>query len=325
VLREEGEHIVEGALACPACGAQYPILDGVPLLLADLASYVASGGTALLTRDDLAIETENRLGEAWGPGSPFDVHRQHLSIYAADHYGDLDPEASQPWPGSALSLLARGLDRAGELSPAPAIDLGCAVGRTTFELAARTEGLVLGVDLSFPMLRLASSALRQGRVRYPRRRVGLVYDRRDFAVRLPGAERVDFWACDAANPPFPSATFGTAVALNLLDCVPAPRALLEALARLLSPGGTAILSTPYDWSPQATPPTAWLGGQPRPAAPGGGASEPALRALLTSTSPDAVPGLEMTAEDEDLPWRVRLHERSAVEYRVHRVVARTTS
>jgi SAM-dependent methyltransferase len=320
VLREEGEHVVEGALDCAGCGTAYPVIDGVPLLLADLGAYGASGGMALLAREDLDAATEDRLGAAWGPGSAFDVPRQHLSIYAWDHYGELDPEErGEPRPGSAVALLAGAMNAIGEVREGPAIDLGCSVGRTTFELAARTGGLVLGVDLSFPMLRLAARVLRSGRVRYPRRRVGLVYDRRDFPIELPAAERVDFWACDAANPPFAADTFATAAALNVLDCVPDPRGLLGSIERLLAPGGIAVLSTPYDWSPQATPPAAWLGA--RPGAPDGGASEPALQRLLATGSESAT-GLELIAEDPDLPWRVRLHDRSSVDYRVHLAVAR---
>ena len=46
---------------------------------------------------------------------------------------------------------------------------------------------------NFAMLRLASRALRQGRMRYARRRVGLVYDREEREVAV--SELVDFWCC----------------------------------------------------------------------------------------------------------------------------------
>jgi SAM-dependent methyltransferase len=131
---------------------------------------------------------------------------------------------------------------------------------------------------------------------------------------------VDFWGCDAVDMPFSEGTFAAVVGLNVLDCVASPHALLASLPRLLAPGGKAILSTPYDWSPGATPIEAWLGGHSQRSETAG-ASEPVLRALLTpGAHPASIDGLRIVAEDRDLPWRVRMHERSSVEYRVDLVV-----
>ena len=77
---------------------------------------------------------------------------------------------------------------------------------TSFALAEGEDRLVLGVDLSFPMLRLASEALRREQVRYPRRRVGVVYDARELDVSFPRMEAVDFWAADAIALPWHRAT-----------------------------------------------------------------------------------------------------------------------
>ena len=321
-------------------------------------------------REDLTAETETLLGDCCGPGSGFDTTRQHLSTYAWDHYGDLDPESPLPLapspvrppglhperergngieeggmgaplsrsgrgdggragegsgvgacPGSVVRVLEKGLELGGEIPEGPLLDLGCAVGRTTFELAAHTGRLVLGVDLSYAMLRLAARVLREGRVRYPRRRVGLVYDRRDFPASFTGAENVDFWACDALALPFPTGTFAAVVGLNVLDCVQSPHDLLASLPRLFVEGGKAILSTPYDWSPNATPVEAWLGGHSQ-RGENAGASEPVLRALLTpGTHPAAIEGLRILAEEPSLSWRVRLHDRAVMEYRVHLLAA----
>jgi SAM-dependent methyltransferase len=161
-------------------------------------------------------------------------------------------------------------------------------------------------------------------VRYPRKRCGLVYQRRSFACRPPRAENVDFWACDALALPLVAGTFGLVVALNLLDCVAAPRDLLAGLAAALLPGGKAILASPYDWSMAATPVEAWLGGHSQ-RGPAAGASEPVLRALLTPGGhPAAVDGLVLEAEESGLPWQVRLHDRGTMGYRSHLVVARKT-
>jgi SAM-dependent methyltransferase len=319
VTREEPGVVVEGILHCSngRCLCEYPVVDGIPLLVPEVRGFVANNVLSILARDDLSPAVESLLGDCCGPGSAFDNVRTYLSLYAWDHYGDLDPSETkgEPRRGAVLRALGSTLALASEVR-GPVLDLGCSVGRTSFALAERQPGLVLGIDLNVSMLRLAAAA-RRGQVQYPRRRVGMVYDRRLFAVDLPGADRVDFWACDALALPFAPGTFGTTVAMNLLDCVRSPRDLLAGLRRVLASGGTALLTTPYDWSPSATPVEAWVGGHSQRGELRG-AAEPLLRALLTpGAHPQAVDGFAIVGENEDVPWQVRMHERSTVTYRLH--------
>jgi SAM-dependent methyltransferase len=328
VFGERDEVIDEGILHCgnPSCLREYPILGGVPLLVPELRAFVVNNLLPLLGQDDLAPELESIIGDCCEPGSPFDLTRGYLSSYAWDHYGDLDPEEplGEPRPGSVLRVLDSVANLAGDLG-GPVLDLGCSVGRTTFAAAGRQKGLVLGVDLNPAMLRVAQRVLHQGRVCYPRKRVGVVYDRREFDAAFPDADRVDFWAADALSLPFAPETFGTVVGLNVLDCVASPRDLLGGARRVLRPGGTALLTTPYDWSPAATPLECWLGGHSQRGEQRG-AAEPMLRALLTpGAHPQSVDGLRIVGERANLAWHVRLHDRSYVAYSVHAVEARADS
>jgi SAM-dependent methyltransferase/uncharacterized protein YbaR (Trm112 family) len=349
--REEEGHILEGALHCTNadCLREYPIVDGIPLIVTNIRQYVSDNILPICARRDLSDFAESMLGDCCGPNSAFDQTRQHLSSYAWDHYGDLDPKEPEgkPRPGSMLRGLEAGLKAAEEgqvrcqrsevrgqgaesdhsflASSAtvrgPIIDVGCSVGRGSFALAERGADLVLGVDLSFAMLRVASEVLRQNVVRYPRRRAGLVYERHEFPAHFANMENVDFWACDATALPFPAGTFTLAVNMNLLDCVCAPRELLISLARMLKTGGKVVLTCPYDWSPAATPVEAWLGGHSQ-RSPMAGSCEAVLRALLTpGAHPSSINALKLVAERDNLPWQVRLHERSTMAYKVHLVVA----
>jgi SAM-dependent methyltransferase/uncharacterized protein YbaR (Trm112 family) len=325
VVREEKECVIEGALHCTNkdCLREFPVIDGIPLIIAGIRNYISENILSIYARRDLSAFTESLLGDACGPGSGFDTTRQHLSSYAWDHYGDLDPNepAGEPRPGSMLRVLEAGYEMAGPVPPGPVIDVGCSVGRGTFALAERSDELVLGVDFDFPMLRLASEVLQHGTVRYPRRRVGLVYDRREFPTRFTNSENVDFWACDAAALPFAAGTFSLAVNLHILDCVYAPRELLLSLAQVLKSSGKAVLTCPYDWSPAATPVEAWLGGHSQ-RSPSAGSPEVVLRGLLTpEAGPGSVNALRLTAERDNLPWHVRLHDRSTMTYKVHLVAA----
>lgn len=327
IRAEQGEDIVAGILHCsrPACRHEYPIIDGIPLILAELRPLLAERGIELLLREDLDPALESLLGDAIGPASWFDVLRQTLSTYAWDGFADLDPAEAphgDPAPGAVRRVLARLLELAGPGPAARVLDLGCGAGRTAFDLAAAApEALVLGIDLNLALLRLAQGAL-QGSVAYPRRRIGLAYDRRRFAVALPGAERVDFWACDALALPFAPAGADLIAALNLLDCVAAPRRLLAELAAALAPGGRLLLASPYDWSTRATPVETWIGGHSQ-RADHAGAAEPFLRTLLSEGAhPQSVPGLAMMAEDTAFPWHTRLHDRAAVRYASHLLALR---
>ena len=325
VIRESGGHVVEGVVHCsnPGCFMEFPIIDGLPILVPDVGTYVRDNLHTLTSRTDLSETIESMLGDCAGPGSVFDTARQHVSTYTWDSYGDLDPRETagsqygDAQPGGVVRCLDAGLALAGGTPQSPVIDIGCSVGRTSFELANRTDGLVLGVDLHLPMLRIARRVLETGTVSYARRRVGIVYDRRDFDVAFDNAERVDFWACDAMALPFRDAGFGHAMALNVLDCVNAPRDFLDRVRQILRPGGTAVMSTPYDWSTGATPVETWIGGHSQ-RGPDRGASEPFLRALVTEGAhPQSVSGLEILGEIEDFPWQARLHDRSVVTYSAH--------
>ena len=329
VFRRQGDLIVEGVLHCPdlACQREYPIVDGIPILVANLRELLADNLFQVMMRDDLSETLESILGDCSGPASFFDASRHQVSCYARDHYGLLDPTEplTEPRPGAAQRVLAQGLDLARTWPEGPVIDLGCSVGGTTFALAERTGRLVLGVDLNLAMLRVAALALIRGEVRYPRKRTGVVYDQRRLPVSFARAEDVDFWACDVAALPFVEGAFALASILNLIDCVRAPRDMLVEAARVLAPGAAAVISSPYDWSAAATPIETWLGGHSqRGAAHGDGAT--VVRAMLAPGThpahPAAIPGLRLEAEIDEVPWHVRLHDRSTVGYAVHLVAAR---
>lgn len=326
VLRAEGDVIVEGVLLCPGptCQREYPILDGIPIIVSNLRELLAENILPVLMRDDLSETIESILGDCSGPASMFDGIRHQLSCYARDHYGLHDPGEPEvePRPGAAVRTLEQGLAVAGSMPEGPIVDIGCSVGGTSFALAERTGRLVVGVDLNLAMLRIAASVLVRGEVAYPRKRTGVVYDKRRFPVRFANADNVDFWACDAAALPFAGGTFALAAMLNVIDCARAPREVLVEAARVLAPGAPAVICSPYDWSAAATPIEGWLGGHSQ-RGPTHGDSASVMRALLTpGAHPAAVPGLRLAAEIDAIPWHVRVHDRSAVSYALHLVLAR---
>ncbi len=327
LLRGDQEDMIEGILHCsnPQCLSEYPVIDGIPLIMADLRAYISHNLLSIVMRDDLSESAESLIGDCCGTSSPFYISRHHLSTYAYDHYGDKDPAAQKNYsvsPGSVLKLLSQGLSELGRKPEGPVIDMGCSVGRAAFEMARTADDIVLGVDMNFAMLRLASRALRDERTVYPRKRTGLVFDRREFPLCFEGREKVDFWACDICALPFADSVFGSAISLNALDCVHAPYEHLRELERILRPGAPAILSTPYDWSESAAPVEAWIGGHSQRSVTRGDSRE-MLRTLLAGAEKGhshQLKRLRIVSETNEIPWSVRIHERSAVQYLVHLLV-----
>ncbi|OMH33785.1 methyltransferase domain-containing protein [Motiliproteus sp. MSK22-1] len=328
IIRGTEDDVVEGHLHCtdPSCFLEFPIIDGIPILVPDARKYISDNWHHITAREDFSADIESTLGDCIGPGTAFDATRQHLSTYSWDHYADLDPQEpesqEQQQAGAIIKCLDYAVNKTESCWQGPVIDAGCSVGRTTFELAQITKKPVLGIDLNFSMLRLAQKILRERKVSYPRRRIGVVYDRREFEVNFEEIEQVDFWACDAQTLPFNDDSVTALTAFNLIDCVPSPLSFLTEIARIVETDGTAIIATPYDWSPHATSMEQWIGGHSQ-RGPDKGSAEPFIRALLTpGAHPQSITGLELVEGINNLAWQTRLHDRCTVNYRVDLLLVR---
>ena len=296
VAREEADDVLEGVLLCAECHREHPIVDGIPVVVADLRSWASHQLDSVLRRDDLTPFSMSLLGDAAGAGSALDRERTNLSGYGQEHWGT----------ASFAELCDAALDQPVGVWA----DLGCAVGRGTVELARRGAELAVGIDLSFAMLRVAERVRRTGWAEFPLRRVGIVYDTVEVEVPDVPAERISFWCCDVGVLPFPDGGFDGALSLNVVDCAASPAGHLTEMGRVLRPEGKAVLTTPYDWSAAATPVEHWLGGHSQ-RSEHEGASPDVLRHVL----PQA--GLEIVDEQDGVPWTVYANERSRVQYSLH--------
>ena len=324
VTRQQGDMIVDGALRCSdkRCSQHYPIIDGIPIIFYNLQQYINENFYHITVRNDLSVMAEAVLGDVSGPGSEFNRMRHYLSMYSWDHYGDKEsPEKTQHLfekapPGSLVKCLNAGLTLLKNKPGAPMIDIGCAVGRCSFELAAHNPGLVLGVDLNFSLLRIAQRILRDKRISFPLKRTGVVYDRHDYEISFDHQDQVDFWACDALALPFENESFYFANALNIFDAVSSPRRLLMSIRDMLVSGGNAILATPYDWTP-TTPMQNWVGGHTQ-LGPDNGKPESLVRQMLAADqNPRTIRNFSLVGEIENYPWELRVHDRHTASYSVH--------
>ena len=325
VLNGDDNGVREGILHCSneSCRQEFPIIDGIPIITPDIRTILVAQANFINQRSDLNPALVSMMGDSLGDASEFNTRRLHLSIYGWDAYGAFDDETTTEVAGSGAitRCLGEGLELMDPIE-GPVIDLGCAVGRSTFDLAHQTDAPVLGIDLSFPMLQVAQQVAESGIASFPLREVGLVFHEKHVQTPFAGTNNVDFWLCDAMALPFRPEMAQTVCALNLLDCVPSPLGLLQMIEVLLAPEGQALIGCPYDWASSANALEQWIGGHSQR---GGyqGASEELLRALLTpGRHPQSLNSLTITGERENVAWQTRLHARSTSDYRAHLIAVK---
>jgi len=144
-----------------------------------------------------------------------------------------------------------------------ALDIGCAVGGASFELA-RTYTEVTGVDLSASFVGAAQRLQTEGALPYQRRDQGEIAKRVVAEVDTSGlAGALRFKRADACALPPDMMDFDACLLANLVDRVPSPKAALGRLGGmrgLVKPGGLAVVVSPHSWLPEHTNRGAWLGG-----------------------------------------------------------------
>ena len=182
--------------------------------------------------------------------------------YLLFHYGEGEDQLPYPFgPHDALFYPVRCVTEfvplAGRVDRA--LDLGCAVGRSAFELT-RTAQKVIGIDLSQRFISAAQEIQQSGEIQFRRHEEGNAYT--SISRRLDPAidrSRCQFEVGDALRLRSDLGTFDFILAANLIDRVHSPKELLAVLRRLLNPGGHLLIASPYTWLSEFTPTQEWLG------------------------------------------------------------------
>ncbi|GBF99408.1 hypothetical protein Rsub_12240, partial [Raphidocelis subcapitata] len=203
-----------------------------------------------------------------------------MSQYLALHFGPVDKALAEF--AEETGILAAAVDfprKCGELVLSwgarlgarrrRALDLGCAVGRSTFEIAREYEEVV-GIDISQTFIDAANAVKAEGGVSYPLRIEGDIAEA--VTARLDPAidrERCSFMQGDACALPPGLGSFDAVLAANLLCRVPSPAACLAEIDRALAPGGVLVLTSPFTWLEEYTERSKWVGGRAGEAGPDG--------------------------------------------------------
>lgn len=183
-----------------------------------------------------------------------------LEEYLLFHYGSAEEilGARKDYPAlkEGLGFPVRTTQHFGDEPVARGLDLGCAVGRSTFEMA-RSCGEVIGIDFSSAFISAANTLRLGGEIPYARLEEGALST--PLVARAPQVawERVSFETGDAMSLRDDLGSFDRVHAANLLCRLPEPSRLLERLPQLVNQGGQLVLATPCTWLEEFTPRENW--------------------------------------------------------------------
>lgn len=182
-----------------------------------------------------------------------------VSQYCEFHYGQTYFEV----PNFALRCAAVCGHHTQQRPRRKALDLGCAVGRATFELAREFE-LVTGIDFSARFIRVALQLKEKGVAHYELAEEGEVVSYHEARLAEFGldsvADRVEFFQGDATNLKPQFTGYDLVLAANLIDRLNDPRRFLETIHQRMNPGGVLVITSPYTWLEEFTKKENWLGG-----------------------------------------------------------------
>ncbi|MFA6147121.1 MAG: methyltransferase domain-containing protein [bacterium] len=321
VYREEEGEVLEALLTCadPRCGAAYPVLDGIPVVLKDVGSWWRQTKPALSSVRAAAPGIGDFFDALEARGSTGIDAGSLLGTYVDFHYGEFVGAPRPPAPFSSAVNDSYWQEIVGMARPdtgmryARSLDLGCSVGRFAFELA-RVSDLVVGIDLDFERVSAAAKIRRRRELSFQRREHGKAFLRVEGTFDPP--QNVLFLVGDALDPPFPADSFDLVGALNLLDNVGVPLTLLGQMDALLREGGTILLGTPYEWRTEIADPSEWLETELLDA--------PSFLRRILEGKELARTGLRFTIEQEhaEVPWMLRGHARRWTLFLSHMMKAR---
>jgi uncharacterized protein YbaR (Trm112 family) len=226
VYTNNDQEINEGILRCKRCDAEYPIICGLPILLIDSWTYVRRNYDVLLR---LTTEAGQPISQSMlnvfqahkvGLGNPTSVNKYDspgvLNTYLCQHYDDICEllpsnhplreifckKHSQDFYALALELLIPHLNSIHKV-----LDIGCSVGRSTYDLATQCAE-VYGIEFSYASAFVARRILRHlpsQLEHYSLKREGDIYQNRQIPNHL--RDNVEIIIASGENLPFRTATF----------------------------------------------------------------------------------------------------------------------
>ena len=182
-----------------------------------------------------------------------------VAQYLEFHYGDTYFNVPNYPKGCVQALLSHTT----ELKLGRALDLGCSVGRASFELARHFEH-VDGIDFSARFIQHGFQLKETGHTRFAIPTEGELVEFKEVHLTDLGyaelADKIDFFQGDACNLKARFTGYDLIFCGNLIDRLYDPSLFLNHIHERLTAGGYLVLTSPYTWLEDYTPKDKWLGG-----------------------------------------------------------------
>jgi len=210
---------------------------------------------------------DTNAGPTFGKGDYEDdaLVAQYLALHFDQHADGMNPvlpAAALQFPQRCAEMLMRVAAEHG-VREGRALDLGCAVGGSSFELT-RLFDEVVGLDFSHAFIDAAQSLQRGDVLPFTQPLEGSLVQ--SYTTSLPAtlrdtAARATFVQGDACALPDSIGNFQAILMANLLCRLPDPAAAMDGVSQRLDNGGILMVTSPYSWFDQYTPPEKWVGGK----------------------------------------------------------------
>lgn len=307
----------EQSIVCPNCRLSYPIIDKVLCIPPRLDRFLKALHEQEFPWpciDETKItQISNQLREL-EPGSPEFIETSLIGQYAFSHYqkqSSLCPPINHNI--ELYNLIEHILEGLGKIDRA--IEVGCGPGGF-LSLLGKISKIVVGLDIRFGMIRLASHLNRFGFSYVPFRTEGSRFEIVKFtSQRFPDDVILELVLGDILAPPFGSGDFNLVISFSLLDSVVSPIFALGQMDALLAPKGFLIIGSPWSWAASVTPPSEWWSDH-RHTAP-----EFLKNILSGRESTTANFHYKILEERRGVPWSIPAHSRAVFTYFLDIIVA----
>jgi len=182
-----------------------------------------------------------------------------VSQYLEFHYGD-EYFGVKNFPKACVDTIFK---QAKEKTFNRALDLGCAVGRSSFELAKKIQQID-AIDFSQNFINNAQHLAENGMIRYSITDEGALSISKNVSLDDLGlintAKRIHFTQGDACDLNTNLDQYDLIFAGNLIDRLNNPKDFLSSINKRINMGGLLVLTSPYTWLEEFTPVKNWVGG-----------------------------------------------------------------
>lgn len=252
----------------------HPLYDDFSTPTFDMKHNIIKGGSWISTGNEATLESRYAFRRHFYQHAGFRYVESDQTIQIPDDRFETDPDVV-PYceahygadyggvPNFAEKLAQFCLDLMADAPRGRAMDLGCKVGRTTFELAAGFESVV-GIDPTARMLRIGVEMVDKGYTQWEIPNEGDIVDFRQAHLSAFGLDdyrgKIEFLQADLANMTERHNGFDLILINGLLERSYDPAKFLESVHERLNPGGRLVIACCNDWNEAHTKREQWLGG-----------------------------------------------------------------